>query len=338
LLDILYLAIMSKKNIALVAGGYTGEYEVSINSAKNIAANLPADQFNVYTILLNRDSWFHEAESGKVNVDKNDFSITIDGEKITFDAAFITVHGTPGEDGKLQGYFDMLGLPYNTCDAATSAITMNKAYTKTIVHGIKNLNAAKSMRLFKADLHDIGTISAALKFPLFIKPNNGGSSVGMSKVNKAAELPHALEKAFKEDSQVLVEEFIKGREFSIGIARLNHHLTVLPATEIISSKEFFDYEAKYTPGVSEEITPANLTPEQNEMIAEIVTEVYLRFNCKGMVRVDFILQEQTNDFYFIEVNTTPGQSASSLIPQQVKAAGMDIKQFYSDIINGAATS
>jgi D-alanine-D-alanine ligase len=338
LLDILYLTIMSTKNIALVAGGYSGEYEVSINSAKNIAANLPADQFNVYTILINRDSWFHEAASGKVNVDKNDFSITVDGNKITFDAVFITVHGAPGEDGKLQGYFDMLGLPYNTCDAATSAITMNKAYTKTLVHGIKHLNAAKSMRLFKADLHDIGTISAALKFPLFIKPNNGGSSVGMSKVHKAAELPHALEKAFKEDSQVLVEEFIKGREFSIGIARLNHHLKVLPATEIISSKEFFDYEAKYTPGVSEEITPADLTAEQNEMIAEIVTEVYLRLNCKGMARVDFILQEQTNDFYFIEINTTPGQSASSLIPQQVKAAGMDIKQFYSDIINGAATS
>ncbi|NCD71903.1 D-alanine--D-alanine ligase [Mucilaginibacter agri] len=329
---------MSKKNIALVAGGYSGEYEVSINSANNIAANLPAEQFNVYKILINRDSWFHEAATGKVEVDKNDFSITVDGSKINFDAAFITVHGTPGEDGKLQGYFDMLGLPYNTCDAATSALTMNKAHTKSIVHGIKHLNVAKSLQLFKKDMHDVGTITASLKFPLFIKPNNGGSSVGMSKVHNAAELPHALDKAFKEDSQILVEEFIKGREFSIGIARLNHHLKVLPATEIISSKEFFDYEAKYTPGVSEEITPANLTAEQNERISEVVAEAYLRLNCKGMTRIDFILQEETDDFYFIEINTTPGQSAASLIPQQVRAAGMDVQQFYTDIINGASTS
>ncbi len=329
---------MSAKNIALLAGGYTGEYEVSLNSAKNIAANLNPDDFNIYTILVNRDNWFYESANGKVIINKNDFSLSIDGNKIIFDAAFITVHGTPGEDGKLQGYFDMLNIPYNTCNAATSALTMNKANTKAIVHGIKHLNAAKSIQLLKKDLHDVTTITALLKFPLFIKPNNGGSSVGMSKVHNAAELPHALEKAFKEDSQVLVEEFIKGREFSIGIARLNHHLTVLPATEIITQKEFFDYEAKYSPGASLEITPADLSAAQDEIIKEIVTEVYLRLNCKGMVRVDFILQEQTGDFYFIEINTTPGQSAASLIPQQVRAAGLDLKQFYADIINGASVS
>lgn len=329
---------MSAKNIALLAGGYTGEYEVSLNSAKNIAANLPSDKFKTYTILINRDSWFYESETGKIAIDKNDFSLTINDEKIKFDAAFITVHGTPGEDGKLQGYLDMLNIPYNTCDAGTSALTMNKANTKAIVHGIKHLNTAKSLQLFKKDMHDVTTITALLKFPLFIKPNNGGSSVGMSKVHNAAELPNALQKAFKEDSQILIEEFIKGREFSIGIARLDHHLTVLPATEIISFKDFFDYEAKYTPGASEEITPADLTAEQNERIKAIVTEVYLRLNCKGMVRVDFILQEQTDDFYFIEINTTPGQSAASLIPQQVRAAGLDLKQFYTDIINGASVS
>ncbi|QQL51190.1 D-alanine--D-alanine ligase [Mucilaginibacter ginkgonis] len=329
---------MSVKNIALLAGGYTGEYEVSINSAKNIAATLDSAEFKVYTILINRDSWFYESAGGKIGVDKNDFSLTIDGDKVKFDAAFITVHGTPGEDGKLQGYLDMLGIPYNTCDAATSALTMNKANTKTIVHGIKHLHTAKSLRLFKKDLHDVTTVSATLRFPLFIKPNNGGSSVGMSKVHNVAELPGALEKAFHEDSQILVEEFIEGREFSIGIARLDHHLTVLPATEIITHKEFFDYEAKYTPGASKEITPADLTAEQNETIQEIVTEVYLRLNCKGMVRVDFILQKQTSDFYFIEINTTPGQSAASLIPQQVRAAGLDLQKFYGDIINGAANS
>jgi len=326
---------MATKQIALMAGGFSGEYEVSLNSAKNIAAQLDSSKYTVYTILVNRQRWFYEADGQATEIDKNDFSLTLNGTKIKFDAAFITIHGTPGEDGKLQGYFDIMGIPYNTCDATTSAITMNKAYTKAIIHNIHGLYTAKSMQLFDRDLHDVAVIANALKFPLFIKPNNGGSSVGMSKVQNVAGLPQALEMAFKEDDQVLVEEFIKGREFSIGIARLNGHLKVLPATEIISSKEFFDYEAKYTPGVSQEITPANLPAEQNELIAQIVTEVYLRLNCKGMVRIDFILQELTNDFYFIEVNTTPGQSANSLIPQQVRAAGMDVGAFYGMLIEGA---
>lgn len=327
---------MATKQIALMAGGFSGEYEVSLNSAKNIKANLNPAKYTVYTILVGRDDWFYEDADGKVSVDKNDFSLTLKGEKIKFDAAFITVHGTPGEDGKLQGYFDMMGVPYNTCDATTSAITMNKAYTKAIINGIHNLYTAKSMQLFGRDLHEVAVIANVLQFPLFIKPNNGGSSVGMSKVHNVAALPAALDKAFHEDSQVLVEEFIKGREFSIGIARLNGHLTVLPATEIITSKEFFDYEAKYTDGVTKEVTPADLSPEKNAEIAQIVTEVYLRLNCKGMVRIDFILQENTNNFYFIEVNTTPGQSAASLIPQQVRAMSMDVGDFYGMLIEGSA--
>ena len=326
---------MTTKNIALCAGGFTGEYEVSIKSAKNIAANLDPAKYKVYTILINRDSWFYDGDEGKVSIDKNDFSLTIKGEKIKFDFAFITVHGTPGEDGKLQGYFDMLGIKYNTCDATTSAITMNKAFTKTLVHGIHGLNAARSMQLHRKDAHDVATIASNLKFPLFIKPNNGGSSVGMSKVHNIAGLPAAIERAFHEDDQVLVEEFIKGREFSRGIARLKGKITVLPATEIKTHKEFFDYEAKYTAGASEEITPANLSPEINNKIAQILTEIYLRLNCKGMVRIDFILLENTLDFYFIEVNTTPGQSAASLIPQQVRAAGMRVMDFYGDLIEGA---
>jgi D-alanine-D-alanine ligase len=326
---------MTAKNIALLAGGFTGEYEVSINSAKNIAENLSADKYRVYTILVSREKWLYQSVRGPVSIDKNDFSLTLNGEKINFDFAFITVHGTPGEDGKLQGYFDMLSIPYNTCDATTSAITMNKAYTKALVEGIHGLHTAKSLRLFEKDMHDVAIIAASLKFPLFIKPNNGGSSVGMSKVHNAAGLPEALKKAFNEDDQVLVEEFIKGREFSIGVARLRGKITVLPATEIITSKEFFDYEAKYSPGVSEEITPADLFPAKNAQIAEIVSEIYLRLNCKGMVRIDFILLDGTDEFYFIEVNTTPGQSAASLIPQQVRAAGMSLPDFYSELIEGA---
>ncbi|MFA6083933.1 D-alanine--D-alanine ligase [Mucilaginibacter sp.] len=325
---------MKTINVALLAGGFTGEYEVSINSAKNIAANLDSDKYKVYTILINRDGWVHETGKESIPVDKNDFSITLNSEKITFDFAFITVHGTPGEDGKLQGYLDLIGIPYNTCDATTSAITMNKAYTKAIVHGIHGLNTARSIQLHQKDRHDTATIASSLKFPLFIKPNNGGSSVGMSKVYNIGGLQEAIDKAFHEDPQVLIEEFIKGREFSIGIAKLNGKITVLPATEILTTKDFFDYEAKYTTGVTNEVTPADLPAEKNREIAEIVTQVYLRLNCRGMVRVDFILLEDTQEFYFIEINTTPGQSANSLIPQQVRAAGMKVQDFYGQIIEG----
>ena len=325
---------MSIKNIALLSGGFTGEYEVSVNSAKNIADNLDQSKYKVYTIFINRNSWFYQSKNDLIDVDKNDFSILLEGDKVRFHFAFITIHGTPGEDGKMQGYLDMLGIPYNTCDATTSAITMNKAYTKAIVGGIHGLHTAKSTRLFQRDMHDAAIIAAGFTFPLFIKPNNGGSSVGMSKVYNAAGIPDALKRAFHEDAEILVEEFIKGREFSIGVARLNGKIKVLPATEIITKKDFFDYEAKYSPGASKEITPANIPTEKNEEIASIVTEIYLRLNCRGMVRIDFILLENTMDFYFIEVNTTPGQSAASLIPQQVRAAGMNLPQFYGALIEG----
>ncbi|MBE7179549.1 MAG: D-alanine--D-alanine ligase [Mucilaginibacter polytrichastri] len=327
---------MSQKNIALIGGGYTGEYQVSINSAENIRHTLDAEKYAVYTILITEKRWYHVTESGEqVDVDKNDFSLTINGHRVNFDMAFITIHGTPGEDGKLQGYLDMLSIPYNTCDATTSALSMNKAYTKAIVHSVPELHTARSIQLFEHDAHDVVSAAAALHFPLFIKPNNGGSSVGMSKVHDVATLPSALTKAFAEDEQVLVEEFIEGREFSIGVASLHGKITVLPATEIISSKEFFDYEAKYTPGVSEEITPANLDATQKHRVETIVKEVYHRLNCRGMVRIDFILQKQTGDFYFIEINTTPGQSANSLIPQQVRAAGMSVQDFYGTLVEDA---
>lgn len=327
---------MTARNIALMAGGYSGEYEVSINSARNIASTLNPEKYKVYTILVSRDSWFYNSSNGeKIEVDKNDFSLTINGQKIKFEAAFITIHGTPGEDGKMQGYLDMLGIPYNNCDAATSAITMNKAYTKAIVKDIPNLHVAGSVQVFRRDQESVLQQIEHLKMPWFIKPNNGGSSVGMSKVNAKEALPEALQKAFAEDEQVLVEEFIKGREFSIGIVQFGKETTVLPATEIISSKEFFDYEAKYTPGVSEEITPANLSEAQNERIKKVVKEAYRLLNCKGMTRIDFILEEGTDDFYFIEINTTPGQSANSLIPQQVRAADMDLSEFYGNLVEEA---
>jgi D-alanine-D-alanine ligase len=325
-----------KKKIALLAGGFTGESVVSLKSATQIEEVLDYNLFEVFKIIISPDSWYYQSFDGKkVEVDKNDFSITLNQEKIKFDVAFIIIHGTPGEDGKLQSYFDLLNIPYTTCDATTSALTMNKGYTKAVVNGINGLNIANSIQLFNQDQSNVLEIESQLKLPLFIKPNNGGSSIGMSKVNNWSDLQDALDKAFAEDSQILVEEFIKGREFTVGVYKVNGELVVLPITEIISSKEFFDFEAKYTTGVSEEITPAVISTDLEDKVAEVVKAAYLKLNCKGMVRIDFILQDFTDEFFFIEINTVPGQSANSIIPQQVRATGMTMMHFYTLIINEA---
>ncbi|TKB97730.1 D-alanine--D-alanine ligase [Pedobacter cryophilus] len=325
-----------KKNIALLAGGFTGESVVSLNSAQQIESQLDYNLFNVYKIIVTKEEWYYLiADDQKIIIDKNDFSITVDQQKITFDAVFIIIHGSPGEDGKFQGYFDLLNIPYTTCDATTSALTMNKGYTKAVVNGIKDLHVAKSLQLFTKIGSSELEISSQLKLPLFIKPNSGGSSIGMSKVNKLEDLKEALEKAFAEDDQILVEEFIKGREFTVGLYKTKNQVKVLPITEIISSKEFFDFEAKYTTGITEEITPAVLPQEITNKVGEIVTAAFYKLNCKGMVRVDFILEENTGNFYFIEINTVPGQSQNSIIPQQVRAAGMEVKDFYTLLIEEA---
>lgn len=322
-----------KKIIALLTGGTTGEWVVSVKSAATIAQNLDTDKFEVYKIMLTQQGWFYEpADSVKIEVDRNDFSLTIKGKKITFDGVFIAIHGAPGEDGKLQGYFDMLELPYTTCDALTSAVTMNKGYTKAIVKGTDELYVAKSAQIFKNADYDIGQLKNDLKVPLFVKPNNGGSSIGMTKVNHISDLQGAIDKAFKEDSQVLIEEFISGREFTVGVVKLDGEIMVLPATEVETAKEFFDFEAKYTPGVATETTPAKIRTETRERVEKIAKEVYLKLNCRGVVRIDFILTEDEGNFYFIEINTIPGQTATSFIPQQVAAAGMKLNDFYTKLI------
>lgn len=322
-----------KKRIALVTGGFTGESVISLKSAAVVEKNLDQERYEVYKILITEENWYHEDAKGQqFPIDKNDFSFLLDGKKVTFDGVFNILHGSPGEDGKLAGYFDMVGLPYTTCDAATSAITMNKGYTKSIVQDIEELKVAKSLHLLHNHTENNERVLKQLRLPLFIKPNNGGSSIGMSKVKSPDELQPALDKAFEEDDQVLVEEFVTGREFSVGAYRVGGKVTVLPSTEIISSKEFFDFEAKYTPGVTEEITPGRLTEEEVQRVNRIVEAIYLKLNCKGSVRVDYFLETGTNDFYFIEINTVPGQTETSLISQQVKATGMELKEFYSALI------
>ena len=322
-----------KKTIALLTGGTTGEWVVSVKSAATIAQNLDVTKYDVYKIMLTENGWFYEpADSVKIDIDKNDFSLTLNGRKIKFDGVFIAIHGSPGEDGKLQGYFDMLGIPYTTCSALTSAITMNKGYTKAIVNGIKNLNVAKSVQIFKNTTFSIDEIKAELKLPYFVKPNNGGSSIGMSKVKHADDLQNALDKAFKEDTQVLIEEFVEGREFSVGVFKTKGKIVVLPATEVIPANEFFDFEAKYTPGATEEITPGRMSDDEKNRVEQVVADVYEKLNCNGIVRIDYFLEHNTSNFYFIEINTIPGQTATSFIPQQVAAMGMELKDFYTQVI------
>lgn len=322
-----------KKTIALLTGGTTGEWVVSVKSAATIAHHIDAELYDVYKIMLNDHGWFYEpADSVKIEIDRNDFSLTIEGRRIKFDGVFIAIHGSPGEDGKLQGYFDMLHIPYTTCDALTSAITMNKGYTKAIVNDIDHLYTAKSVQIFKGGNYDINQIKQNLKLPYFVKPNSGGSSIGMTKVKLADELEAALEKAFKEDPQVLIEEFVSGREFSIGVFSAKGVVTVLPTTEVIPANEFFDFEAKYTPGATEEITPGNMTDEEYERVHEIIKAVYTKLNCRGVVRIDYFLEHETGKFYFIEINTIPGQTATSFIPQQVAAMGITLKEFYTSLL------
>jgi D-alanine-D-alanine ligase len=321
-----------KKTIALITGGFTGESVISLKSAAQIEQNLDASKFEVYKIIISSKSWYYEANGQVIEVDKNDFSLLIAGKKVLFDAVFVGLHGSPGEDGKLQGYFDMLNIPYTSCDALTSAISMNKGYTKAIVADITDLYVAKSVQFFANKAENATIIEQSLKLPYFVKPNNGGSSIGMSKVNATAALPQALTAAFKEDTQVLVEEFIKGREFTIGVYLGKNGIQVLPTTEIISSKEFFDFEAKYTPGVSEEITPGRMTEEEKVRVEAVVRTVYNKLNCRGVVRIDYILEEGSGNFYFIEINTVPGQSENSIIPQQVRATRRSVQDFYTELL------
>ena len=320
------------KKIALVTGGYSGEAVISYKSAATIQNNIDATKWDCYLIDIKPDGWFYQTKAGdKIPVDKNDFSINVEGVHIKFDAVLVGLHGSPGEDGKLQGYFDCLGIPYTSCDAATSALTFNKRYTVAVA-AFAGIHVAKSLHLFKNESVAAKDILQQLKLPFFVKPNNGGSSIGMSKVNNAEELQPALQKAFKEDEQILVEEFIKGREFTIGVYKTRGNIICLPMTEIISKNDFFDFEAKYE-GKSEEVTPAMATEKITQQIKETAEKIFKVFNCKGIVRIDFIYDEIKELPFMLEINTVPGQSSASIVPQQVVVMGSTLKEFYSLLLD-----
>lgn len=321
-----------KKNIALVAGGYSGEYEISIRSAGQIAQNIDTNKYNVYTIVIEKKSWYYSIEDKHVEIDKNDFSLTLNEEKINFDGALIIVHGTPGENGLLQGYFDMLNIPYTTCSALVSTITFDKEVCNALVRSFDIVNVAKNTSVFKDEKLDLDKISETINFPLFVKPSEGGSSIGMSKVSCKEDLLPAIEKAFDVHHKVLIEEFIEGREFSCGVMQVGEkEIIAFPMTEIVSQTEFFDYDAKYN-GLSNEITPAQVSEELMLRVQETTKKLYKRLNCSGVCRIDFIYREKDDKLFFLEVNTTPGQSAQSIVPQQVRAMGRDTKWLYQTLL------
>ncbi len=322
-----------KKQIAVVSGGDSGEFGISVQSGLVVAKFLDPNIYKAYPILIKGNEWFHECEhTNSYPVDKNDFSVTIGSEKIMFDCVFVAIHGTPGEDGKLQGYFDMVGIPYTTCNQATSALTFNKYFCKNFVayFGIK---MAQSLYFSQPDPVTAEKILKKLTLPLFVKPNNGGSSVGMSKVNMESELAPALDRAFKEDNEILVEEFVKGREITCGVLRHKGKLVVLPVTEIVSKKEYFDFEAKYDPALANEIVPAQIPVEVEKECKETSSMLYEKLNCKGVVRFDYIFND--DGMYFLEVNTVPGLTEASIVPKMAKCQGFTLTELFTMLVEEA---
>jgi len=322
----------SKLNIAIMAGGNSPEANISLKGVTQIKGWLDSKRFNAYTILVKGNNWTLEHESlGSIPVDKNDFSVNIKGDKLTFHCALMAIHGNPGENGLLQAYFEMLHIPYTTGGVMNSAATFNKHFCKMLVRDT-GVMLAKEVIIRHGQAYDINQISNSLSLPVFVKPNENGSSYGVTKVKKIEELKPAIEKAFKEDKTVIIEEFIAGREFTCGVFKYSKGDVLMPVTEIVPDTEFFDYEAKYL-NKSKEITPAPIPDELKNRIQQVSSKIYDTLQCNGVVRVDYIV---SNDkIYFLEINTVPGMSETSLVPQQVKAMGWNMTELYSTVIDDA---
>jgi D-alanine-D-alanine ligase len=314
------------KTIAIAAGGNSSEFEISIKSAGEVSKIL-SSRYVVYIIVISGSNWYWEDTKGRYHsIDKNDFSLQNDDHRIKFDGVFIAIHGTPGENGLLQGYFDMMKIPYTSCDAFCSALTFNKQACKLFLkeYGIK---MADAVLIRKGDKINLTDLNQQIGMPCFVKPNDSGSSFGVTKVKQKEELLSAIETAFKESPAVLIESFIDGREVACGVIKTKANTLVLPLIEIISKNEFFDYEAKYTQGRSDEITPADIPAAITKEIQRISKYVYEILGCKGIVRVDFIIAGETP--YFIEINTVPGMTKESLVPKEAAAAGITLEELYS---------
>ncbi|HCN53948.1 MAG: D-alanine--D-alanine ligase [Prevotella sp.] len=325
-----------KRNIAIVCGGDSSEHDVSMHSAQGLYSFFDKERYNVYIVDVKGQDWHVDFDNGEIaKIDKNDFSFVKDGKAIVFDYAYITIHGTPGENGVMQGYFDLLHIPYSTSGVLVEAMTFDKYVLNNYLRGF-GVRVAKSILLRRGEENKYSEkeIEDEIGMPCFVKPAADGSSFGVSKVKNADQLAPALRVAFMESDEVMIESYMKGTEISIGCYKTKDKSVVFPATEVVTKNEFFDYNAKYK-GEVQEITPARLAPETARRVADETSKIYDILHCNGIIRIDYIItrDEDGNDqVNMLEINTTPGMTATSFIPQQVRAAGLDIKEVLSDIV------
>ena len=318
------------KNIAIIAGGNSSEYEVSMKSGKNIYNEIDETRYNKYLVVLKERDWHVEIGEKKYPVDRNDFSFTRDGEKILFDFAYITIHGVPGENGLLQGYLDMMGVPYGCCNVLASALTFDKHTCNTYLKSY-GVNVADSVMLIRGMTYDVNEIINEVGLPCFVKPNAEGSSFGVTKVKEAAQLEDALKKAFALCREVLIETFIDGTELTCGVVKAGDMDIAMPIAEVIPKNEFFDFEAKYDPTKSDEIIPARISPELTNRIKTLSSMIYDILRCEGIIRVDYIVRE--DEIFMLEVNTTPGMTSNSFVPKMVRAMGGTLREVLTKIID-----
>lgn len=318
-----------KKNIAVIAGGNSAEYGVSIQSGNHVFSVIDGEKYNKYLMILKGRDWHVEVDGAHVPVDKNDFSFECGGRKVAIDFAYITIHGNPGENGMLQGYLDMMGVPYSTCSALAEAMTFDKYTCTNYLRGF-GIHTTHPVMLTRGEAYDKEAVLAAVGLPCFVKPNAEGSSFGVSKVKRAEDFDAAMTEAFSKCREVLVESFLEGTEFTCGLYRAGGKKVIFPVAEVVPKKEFFDFEAKYDAKMSDEIIPGRFSEEITEKIQEMASEVYDLLRCEGIVRIDgFVCGDEV---VMLEVNTTPGMTANSFIPKMAKAMGVPLTDILTEII------
>jgi len=318
-----------KKNVAILSGGFSKEYDVSILSGDVIFENIDRNKYSPFKIVIKKDSWlYHSSDGKKIAVNKEDFSIKIGKNRINFDVIIIMIHGSPGEDGILQSYFDLLDIPYTGCDSYTSSLTFNKRDCISVLNKY-NIPTAKSVHINGSDIIEPTQIIDELGLPCFVKANKSGSSFGVFKVHSVSELSSAIKKAFEFDNEILIESFLEGTEVSVGVMKYKNETVVFGITELISENDFFDYDAKYH-GQSQEITPANISTVQRKNVSEIAVKIYNKLGIKGISRSEFIFVDQIP--HFLELNSIPGMTNESIFPKQAKNIGISIKEIIDELI------
>lgn len=318
-----------KKNVVVIAGGNSSEFGVSIKSGNYVFSEVDGERYNKYLMVLQGRNWQVEIGENKYQVDKNDFSVTIDDRKIEFDFAYITIHGNPGENGMLQGYLDMMGVPYSTCSALCEAVTFDKYTCTNYLRGF-GINTTNPIMLTKGQVYDKEAVLDAVGLPCFVKPNAEGSSFGVSKVKTAGEFDAAMSEAFSKCREILIESFIDGTEFTCGLYRAGGKKVIFPVAEVVPKKDFFDYEAKYDAAMSDEIIPGRFSEEITDEIQSMASEVYDLLRCEGIIRIDGFVKG--DEVIMLEVNTTPGMTANSFIPKMVRVMGTTLKEVITEVV------